>query len=126
MTVDPRTVLVVEDDESIANLIQINLDLVGLNSVVAHDGDEAVDLFDPESVALVLLDLMLPGKDGWGVLEHIQRESGGKVPIIIASAKTQRADVAKGFGMGVVDYITKPFDPLNLAEKVKLLLTQSA
>lgn len=118
----PSIVLIVEDDESIANLLQINLDLIGLDSLIARDGDEAIQLFDSSSILLVLLDLMLPGKDGWAVLDHIKTAGQGKVPVIITSAKTQKADMAKGFQMGVVDYITKPFDPVNLTEKVKLIL----
>lgn len=115
-------VLIVEDDESIAKLLQINLDLVGLPSIIARDGEEAIELFDPSSIVLVLLDLMLPGKDGWEVLEHIKKESEGKTPIIITSAKTEKADLSKGFQMGIVDYITKPFDPFTLAEKIKFVL----
>ena len=116
------TILIVEDDESIANLLEINLDLAGFKSIIARDGEEAVSLFDPSKIALVLLDLMLPAKDGWEVLEHIQKESEGKVPIIITSAKTQKGDLKKGFEMGIVDYVTKPFDPLVLAEKIKFIL----
>jgi DNA-binding response OmpR family regulator len=115
-------ILVIEDDESIANLIKINLDLTGFKAVLAHDGEAAIQMFDCNPVSLVLLDLMLPGKDGWEVLEHINAKGLGKIPVIVTSAKTQRSDFAKGAEMGVVDYVTKPFDPYDLVQRIKEIL----
>jgi DNA-binding response OmpR family regulator len=116
-------ILVIEDDESIANLIKINLDLTGFKTILAGDGDIAVQLFDANPVSLVLLDLMLPGKDGWEVLEHIKSKGNGKIPVIVTSAKTQRSDFEKGADMGVVDYVTKPFDPYDLIQRIKGILS---
>lgn len=115
-------ILVVEDDESISNLLQINLSLAGFEPIMARDGEKAIEIFRDTPVELVLLDLMLPGKDGWEVLAYIQEKSHGQTPVIITSAKTQKADIEKGFQMGVIDYVTKPFDPLDLAEKIKRVL----
>lgn len=117
-------ILVVEDDESIANLLRINLNLAGFQPILARDGEEAIRKFDQDNVRLVLLDLMIPGKDGWEVLAYIQEKRRGEVPVIITSAKTQRADLEKGFSMGIVDYVTKPFDPLDLAEKIRHILSR--
>ncbi|MCL5055236.1 MAG: response regulator transcription factor [Firmicutes bacterium] len=116
-------ILVIEDDESIANLIKINLDLTGFKTILAGDGDIAVQLFDTNSVSLVLLDLMLPGKDGWEVLEHIKAKGNGKIPVIVTSAKTQRSDDALPICMGIVDYVTKPFDPYDLIQRIKGILS---
>src|SRR5579872_3636742 len=120
---DEVPILVVEDDESIANLMRINLQLVGFSTLMAKDGEEAIELFSKNEVQMVLLDLMLPGKDGWEVLAYINEKSSKKIPVIVTSAKTQRTDIAKGFEMGIIDYVTKPFDPVELAEKIKRLLS---
>lgn len=127
MTNDKRpVVLVVEDDQSISNLIRINLDLAGFTPVMALDGDRAVEVFSNTNVDLVLLDLMLPGKDGWEVLAYIKEKSGGKVPVIITSAKTQKIDVSRGFESGATDYVTKPFDPFELIGKIKEILKKKS
>lgn len=114
-------VLVVEDDPSISNLLKINLSLSGYTPAIAEEGEKAIRIFSENPVDLVLLDLMLPGKDGWEVLSEIRKEKK-KVPVIVVSAKTQKADVAKGLEMGVIDYVTKPFDPIALMDKIKKVI----
>lgn len=116
-----KTVLVVEDDPSISNLLKINLTLAGYTPAIAEEGEAAVRIFSERPADLVLLDLMLPGKDGWQVLEEIRKKKR-KVPVIVVSAKTQKSDLTKGLEMGVTDYVTKPFDPIGLMEKIKKLI----
>jgi len=124
--IDSRpVVLIVEDDQSIANLLRINLDLAGFKTILAMDGNQAVELFNKNRVDLVLLDLMLPGKDGWEILAYINEKSNGLIPVVITSAKTQRADLTKGFEMGIAYYITKPFDPEELVDRIKTILKKS-
>jgi len=116
-----KTVLVVEDDPSISNLLKINLSLAGYTPMTADEGEKGIQLFSDHPADLVLLDLMLPGKDGWEVLEAI-RKMKRKVPVIILSARTQKTDLAKGAEMGATEYVTKPFDPIGLMEKIKKII----
>lgn len=116
-------VLIVEDDTNIATFMKINFELEGFDVIQAFDGEEAIQLFINNKLDLVILDLMIPKKDGWEVLEYIRKQDPEKkVPIIITSAKTQRNDLAKGTELSVTEYITKPFDPVDLVIKAKAVL----
>lgn len=116
-------VLIVEDDTNIATFMKINFELEGFEVIQACDGEEAIQTFINNKPDLVILDLMIPKKDGWEVLEYMRKKDPEKkVPIIITSAKTQRSDLAKGAELGVTEYVTKPFDPVDLVIKAKAVL----
>lgn len=117
-------ILIVEDDANIATFMRINFELEGFSVVQAFDGEEAIKAFTNHLPELVILDLMIPKKDGWEVLEYMRNcDPNKKVPIIITSAKTQQGDLAKGAKLGVTEYVTKPFDPVELVAKVKAVLS---
>ena len=116
----PQRVLIVEDDNNIAELLHLYLEKEGYETRVARDGGTAVEQFHAFQPDLVLLDLMLPVMDGWAVLKKI-RESA-KTPVIMLTAKNEEIDKITGLTLGADDYITKPFLPLELLARVKAQL----
>lgn len=112
-----KTVLIVEDDRNIADLLRLYLEKEGYEVVIANDGLKGVELFKSSQPSLVLLDVMLPGMDGWGVCRAIRSES--KTPIIMLTAKSETEDKVSGLKQGADDYITKPFDPVEVLARVK-------
>ena len=118
-------ILVVEDNADLAEGIAFNLKLEGHETLVASDGVKAVDAFQSFAPDLVLLDLMLPGIDGYDVLRTI-RARGPRVPVIILSARAEEADKVRGFKLDADQYVTKPFGILELIERVAALLRRSA
>ena len=118
--VQRRTVLVVDDEEAIAEAVRARLESEGFRVVVAHDGPEAVRRHREDRPDLVVLDLMLPGMDGLEVCREIQREAW--TPVLMLTARTQEADKVEGFAVGADDYLTKPFSLRELAARVKAIL----
>ncbi|HEY4217255.1 MAG TPA: response regulator transcription factor [Gemmatimonadaceae bacterium] len=118
-------VLVVEDNADLAAGIEYNLKLEGYDVRVAEDGHAAVDVAASWSPDLVLLDLMLPGLDGYHVLQAI-RAAGNTVPVIILSARGEESDKVRGFRLDADQYVTKPFGILELLERAAALLRRSA
>ena len=114
-------ILVVEDNAELAAGLRYNLEMEGYAVRVAEDGDEGVDVARRWEPDLVILDLMLPGRDGYAVLEAI-REGGGRAPVIILTAKGEEADKVRGFRLDADQYVTKPFGLLELLERVAALL----
>ena len=112
-----QKILIVDDDENIANLISLYLTKECYETRIEHDGQSALDAFKEYAPNLILLDIMLPGLDGYEVCREIRRES--KVPIIMLSAKTEVFDKVLGLELGADDYIPKPFNPLELVARVK-------
>lgn len=112
-----KTVLIVEDDRNIADLLRLYLEKEGYEVAIAHDGLRGVELFREKQPSLVLLDVMLPGMDGWGVCRTIRSES--KTPIIMLTAKSETEDKVAGLKQGADDYITKPFDPVEVLARVR-------
>lgn len=112
-----KRILVVDDEPSIVELIRVNLEDAGYEVMVALDGDEALSIFREQRFDLVVLDLMLPGKDGLEVCRQIRRES--LVPIIMLTAKANEIDRVLGLEMGADDYVTKPFSPRELVARIK-------
>lgn len=112
-------VLAVDDDPVIQRLLQVNLEMEGYEVELAADGEEAltkVRSFKPE---IILLDIMMPKKDGWQVCAELKEDSEFEaVPIVFLSARAQDADVQRGTDLGADAYITKPFDPIDLLELV--------
>ena len=119
-----KKILIVEDDRNISQLLQMYLKKEGYAVLAAYDGGEAVELFDREQPALVLLDLMLPVLDGWGVCRAIR--SRGDTPIIMLTAKSETDDKVRGLAQGADDYITKPFEMREVLARVAAVLRRGA
>ncbi len=116
-------ILVVDDNRDNTEIIQRYLAVRGYPITVAHDGDEALALFEQVRPALVLLDVMMPKMNGLDVAAALRSDEVTEaIPIIMLSAKAQASDVQAGLDLGVDDYVTKPFDPLELLERVGALL----
>ena len=118
-----RNILVVEDDNNISNLIKMYLDKEGFDVRIAADGGKAVEEFKEKEPDLVLLDVMLPVLDGWGVCAKIRETS--KCPIIMLTARSEDADKIIGLESGADDYITKPFNILELKARIRALLRRA-
>lgn len=119
-----QTVMVVEDESSIALLLKVYLEKAGFRVELAADGEEALAGFSQAGPDLVLLDLMLPGMDGWEVLEEIRRQ--GSCPVIVLTARGAVQDRLSGFSRGADDYIPKPFDPDEVVARVQAVLRRPA
>ena len=118
-----KTVLIVEDDRNIADLLRLYLEKEGYEVVIALDGLKGVEKFREVHPSLVLLDVMLPGMDGWGVCRTIRSES--KTPIIILTAKSETEDKVSGLKQGADDYITKPFEMKEVLARIEAVLRRS-
>ncbi len=122
------TILVVEDDASIQQLVSYNLIKAGFHVTCADSGEEALDFLLEEKIDCVLLDLMLPGMSGLEVCEIIRRKSekkGRYVPIVMLTAKGEEEDIVEGLDFGADDYIAKPFSPKVLIARIKAVLRRS-
>ncbi len=117
------SVLIVEDDKNIAELLQMYLEKEGYAVTVAPDGGQGVTKFRAIQPDLVLLDLMLPVLDGWGVCRTIRAES--QVPIIMLTAKGETSDKVSGLRTGADDYITKPFEMKEVLARIEAVLRRS-
>ena len=115
-----QVIMVVDDDENIAQLVRLYLEKEGFEVVSFSRGDSALTAFKSNPPALLLLDIMLPGMDGWQVCRAIRQISS--IPIIMLSAKDETFDKVLGLELGADDYITKPFDPKELIARVKAVL----
>ena len=118
-----KRILVVEDEPDIQELLQAYLRETGYETAVAGDGAEALDLFQKLAFDLVLLDIMLPKIDGFGVCEVIRRQS--QVPILMLTALEGEEQQLRGFGLDIDDYVTKPFSMPVLLEKIRVILRRS-
>lgn len=112
-------ILIVDDEQPICDLIDMNLSAAGYSCVAVQDGLAAIDAVEKNTFDLVLLDIMLPGADGYDVLEYIRPY---KVPIIFISAKHEVRDRVKGLKLGADDYLIKPFDVTELLARVEVVL----
>ena len=121
---DKQTILVVDDDPNIAQLARLYLEKEGYEVSVVTRGDEAVSAFQKNPPSLMLLDIMLPGMDGWQVCRAIRQISN--IPIIMLSAKDETFDKVLGLELGADDYITKPFEGKELVARVKAVLRRSS
>lgn len=114
------SILIVEDEKSISDIVKNYLQKDDYKVFQAFDGQQALDLFDKEEIDLVILDLMLPKISGEEVIKDIRNKS--KVPVIITSAKVEELDRINGLRLGADDYVTKPFSTKELVERVKAVL----
>ncbi len=115
-----QVIMVVDDDENIAQLVRLYLEKEGFEVISFSRGDSALTAFKSNPPALLLLDIMLPGMDGWQVCRAIRQISS--IPIIMLSAKDETFDKVLGLELGADDYMTKPFDPKELIARVKAVL----
>jgi two-component system phosphate regulon response regulator PhoB len=120
-------ILVVEDEEDILEMIRFNLAKEGYKVTTCSTGEQAVSLAAGRHPDLVLLDLMLPGMDGFEVCRHLQRDpTTQSIPIVMLTAKGEEADVVAGLELGAEDYITKPFSPRVLAARLRHVLRRKS
>ncbi|MFD0673055.1 response regulator transcription factor [Cohnella sp. GCM10027633] len=117
-----KHILIIEDESSISDLQRDYFELNGFAVDVCHRGDEGLQLALARPYDLILVDLMLPGMDGYEICRRIRERK--EVPILIVSAKKEEIDKIRGFGMGADDYVTKPFSPSELVARVKAHLTR--
>ena len=112
-------ILVVEDEAPIRDLISINLQLVGYEVFTAEDGIVAENFLEKQKVDLILLDVMIPGIDGFSLIEKIKKHN---IPVIFVTAKESVLDRVKGLRLGVDDYIIKPFETIELLARIEVVL----
>ncbi|HEX5590339.1 MAG TPA: response regulator transcription factor [Candidatus Limnocylindrales bacterium] len=118
-----KTILVVDDAPNIVELVRLYLEGAGFATVVATDGTSAVELHRKHRPDLVILDLMLPGMDGFEVCRAIRREAD--TPVLMLTARTDDVDAIVGLELGADDYVTKPFNPRALVARVKAILRRT-
>jgi DNA-binding response OmpR family regulator len=117
---DSSKILVVDDDKNISELLRLYLEKEGFSVVAAYDGLEAVKKFEDSTPDLILLDIMLPGLDGWQVCREIRKKSDK--PVIMITAKGETFDKVLGLELGADDYIVKPFDTKEVVARIKAVL----
>ena len=110
-------ILVVDDDKEIVNAIEIYLSQEGYHIIKAYDGEEALEKLKENEIHLIILDIMMPNKDGIETLQEIRKDK--TIPVIMLSAKSEDYDKISGLNTGADDYVTKPFNPLELIARVK-------
>jgi DNA-binding response OmpR family regulator len=116
-------VLVIDDEEPIRLLCRVNLEAAEIDVSEAADGKSGLEAARAERPDVILLDVMMPGMDGWQVFEQLlQDETTAKIPIVFLTARAELRDQARGLELGGIDYVTKPFNPLNLAPLIEDLL----
>lgn len=115
-------VLIVEDEDAIAEIERDYLGLSGFDVTLASDGKEGLDIALKEDFDIIILDIMLPGMDGFDICKEIRKEKD--IPIIMVSAKKEDIDKIRGLGIGADDYMTKPFSPSELVARVKAHLAR--
>ena len=112
-------ILIVDDERAICDLIDMNLTAAGYSCKAVQDGLEAIDMIEQEQFDLILLDIMLPGADGYDIMEYIRPL---KIPVIFITAKHEVKDRVKGLKLGAEDYLVKPFDVVELIARVEVVL----
>jgi DNA-binding response OmpR family regulator len=110
-------ILIAEDDREIAMLEKDYMEINGFEAVIAEDGIKAMELLEKEAFDLIVLDIMMPGKNGYDICREVRDKID--IPILLVTAKTESADKIRGLGLGADDYVVKPFDPAELAARVK-------
>ena len=116
-------ILIVDDDENICELLRLYLEKDGFDTIVANDGEQAVDFASKYSPDLILLDIMLPKLDGWQVCREIRKTS--ETPIIMLTAKGETFDKILGLELGADDYVSKPFDTKEVIARIKAVLRRT-
>lgn len=118
-----QKILIVEDERDVADLVAFNLERAGYETTVAHDGIAGLEQAFKNPPDLIVLDLMLPGKDGYAVFKDLRRDNRtSDTPVIMLTARAQTEDRIEGLSVGADDYLTKPFSPKELTLRVKSIL----
>jgi two-component system, OmpR family, phosphate regulon response regulator PhoB len=118
-------VLVVDDEAPIRLLCRVNLEAAGIEVSEAEDGKSGLAVAREERPDVILLDVMMPGMDGWQVFDELlQDERTASIPVVFLTARAELRDQARGLELGGVDYVTKPFNPLDLAPMIEDLLVR--
>ena len=113
-------VLIIDDEAPIRLLCRVNLEAEGMDVVEAPDGPTGLEVVESERPDAILLDVMMPGLDGWSVAERLlEKEDTREIPIVFLTARADLRDRARGMDLGGLDYITKPFNPVDLASLVE-------
>src|SRR5688500_18381494 len=116
-------VLVIDDEAPIRLLCRVNLEAEHIDVLEAEDGPEGLALAKSEQPDVILLDVMMPGLDGWEVLQRLlEDDQTREIPIVFLTARAELRDRARGLELGGVDYVTKPFNPVELASIVETML----
>ncbi len=122
-----QRILVVDDDRQILRLVSTYLDQAGFTTLTAETGDAALHVLRREKPDLVVLDLMLPGRDGWGVVRWLRADPTlSATPVLMLTAKVEDEDKILGLELGADDYLTKPFNPREVVARVRALLRRAA
>lgn len=125
MSEEKITVLIADDEPRITELINDFLLANGYNTLISHNGESALELFNSHSeINLVILDIMMPEMDGWQVCKEIRKTSN--VPVMLLTARSEEFDQLMGFESGADDYVTKPFSPAVLVKRIEALLRRSS
>jgi two-component system alkaline phosphatase synthesis response regulator PhoP len=119
-------VLVVDDDRQIVRLLRTYLEQAGVQVLVAYEGETAWHVIRRERPDLVVLDLMLPGRDGWDIIRHVRADAGlSATPVLMLTARVEDGDKIQGFELGADDYVTKPFNPTEVVARVLAILRRA-
>lgn len=118
-----NSVVIVDDDEKLTKLLQMYFEKEGFITWVAHEGFEAIKLIREKKPDIIMLDLMLPGIDGWEICRRVRRETD--IPILMLTARDEETDRLIGLEMGADDYVTKPFSPREVVARAKVILRRS-
>jgi len=124
-TSDAPRVLIVDDDRPLVELLEYNLQAAGCQTLGAYDGETALARLREQPVDLVILDLMLPGMDGYQVCRRIRQQLSETVPILMLTAKREVTDQVRGLDLGADDYLIKPFEMAVLLAQVRALLRRN-
>jgi len=120
-----KRILAVDDEIHMTKLISLHLEKAGYEVSVASDGAQALEVIDEADPDLVVLDIMMPILDGWGVLKALKEDDArASIPVIMLTSRSQDADIARGWQEGVDSYLTKPFNPLELVTLVRRILEE--
>ena len=115
-----QKILIVDDDQNICELLRLYLAKEGYETLIAHDGEKALELFEQNKPNMVLLDVMMPKMDGWEVCRRIRAQAN--TPIIMLTAKGETFDKVLGLELGADDYVVKPFDSKEVVARIKAVL----
>ena len=119
------TVLVIDDDPVILELLRVNFEIEGFDVITATDGDEGLERAQAERPDVVISDIMMPRRDGLQLLNDLKSGAAtSDLPVILLSAKAQKSEVQEGLDLGADDYITKPFDPIKLIDRLNAVVAK--
>lgn len=122
----PQRILVVDDDKQITRLVASYLEKAGFTVLAAHDGENALRIIRHELPDLVILDLMLPGRDGWEITRTLRADDRlAAIPILMLTARVEDTDKILGLELGADDYLTKPFNPREVVARVRAILRRA-